>query len=254
MLFKIDISENFRLPEEYKGKTMKNGGYTKNSPRIWTMEEVNWVQNLQKKGFSIKQIAECIDRDITQVSIKLKRLKKISTEYNEKHKEDKYKSNNIFFDLVKPKTILDIYAGSKSYWDKFNVNLITNDKNQKFQTTFNLDALSLCCQEYMKGNKYDLIDIDPFGSAYDCFDLAIKMAKKGIIITLGEIGHKRFKRLDFVTRYYDIEKIEDFTTENLVKHIIKIGIRNKKKLIPVIVKDWKNISRVYFLIEKIKII
>ena len=86
-----------------------------------------------------------------------------------------------------------------------------------------------------------------------CFDLAIKMSKKAIIITLGELGHKRFKRLDYVRRYYGIEKLNDFTTDNLIKHIIKIGERNKKLLIPVYIKDWNNIARVYFKIKKIKI-
>ena len=54
-----------------------------------------------------------------------------------------------------------------------------------------MDALKFCCYEYYCGNQYDLIDIDPFGSVYDCLELAIKMAKKGIIVTYGEYGHKR---------------------------------------------------------------
>jgi tRNA G26 N,N-dimethylase Trm1 len=107
--------------------------------------------------------------------------------------------------------------------------------------------------EYSKNNKYDLVDLDPFGSAYDCFDLAIKMATKCLIITFGELGHKRFKRLDYVSRHYDINNINDFTTDNLIKEVIKIGKRNKKELTPVFIKDWRNISRVYFEINNIKI-
>ena len=52
--------------------------------------------------------------------------------------------------------------------------------------------------------RFDLIDIDPFGSAYDCFDLSIKIAEKGLIITYGEMGHIRWKRLDYVNRIYNI--------------------------------------------------
>ena len=62
--------------------------------------------------------------------------------------------------------------------------------------------------------KFDLIDLDPFGSAYDCFDLAIKMAKKGLCITLGELGHKRWKRLDFVSSHYGIDNIDNLTLSN----------------------------------------
>ena len=61
-----------------------------------------------------------------------------------------------------------------------------------------MDALKFCCYEYYCGNQYDLIDIDPFGSVYDCLQFAIKMAKKGIIVTYGEYGHKRWKRYDTV--------------------------------------------------------
>jgi hypothetical protein len=109
------------------------------------------------------------------------------------------------------------------------------------------------CKLYYEGAKFDLIDIDPFGSAYDCFDLCVKMAKKGLIITLGEIGHKRWKRLDFVRSHYGIEKLEDFTSNRIVDEIIKIGARNKKKLIPIFLNDYRNISRVYFKIETLKI-
>ena len=106
---------------------------------------------------------------------------------------------------------------------------------------------------YYADERFDLIDLDPFGSAYDCFDLAIKMAKRGVIITFGEIGHKRFKRIDFVSRYYGITNFEDFTIENLIKEVVRIGHRNKKELIPTIVREYKNITRVYFKIEQYKI-
>ena len=151
-------------------------------------------------------------------------------------------------------SVLDVFAGAKSAYETYGLKkLVTNDVEISFPTDYNYDALTFCCMQYAIGNKYDLVDLDPFGSAYDCFDLAIKMSKKGLIITLGELGHKRFKRLDFVRRYYGIETLEDFTTDNLVNHIIKIGERNKKKLIPIYVKDWRNIARVYFKIEQLKI-
>jgi hypothetical protein len=106
---------------------------------------------------------------------------------------------------------------------------------------------------YYQNEKFDLVDLDPFGSAYDCFDLAIKTAKKGLIITYGEIGHKRWKRLDFVERYYNIKNLEDFTINNLIKHTQSLGIKNKKILTPVFIKEWQNIARVYYKIDKYKV-
>jgi hypothetical protein len=241
----------YLMPSEYKGEYTKNGGLTKFQPRKWTEKEIEWVNMLKAKGFNTKQIAECIDRDVTQVSIKIKRLGKKSMTYNQGHFEEKFAVNYDFVKEIRPKSVLDVYAGFASVYKKLNCdNVISNDKNEKSNTEYHLEALDFVCQMYIDKRKFDLVDLDPFGSAYDCFDLAIKMAKKGIVITLGELGHKRFKRLDFVRRYYGIETLEDFTTDNLVKHIIKIGERNKKNLIPIYVKDWRNIARVYFKIEK----
>ena len=250
-----DIFSNpYLRPSEYKGEYTKNGGLTKFQPRKWTEKEIEWVNLLKEKGFNTKQIAECIDRDITQVSIKIKRLRKKSMTYNQSHFEEKFAVNYDFVKEIKPRSVLDVYAGLESVYKKLNCdNVISNDKNDKSNTEYHLDALDFICQMYLDKRKFDLVDLDPFGSAYDCFDLAIKMAKKGLVITFGELGHKRFKRLDFVRRYYGIETLEDFTIDNLVKHIIKIGERNKKTLIPIYVKDWRNIARVYFKIEQLKI-
>ena len=248
------FSNPYLMPSEYKGEYTKNGGLTKFQPRKWTEKEIEWVNMLKEKGFNTKQIAECIDRDVTQVSIKIKRLGKKSMTYNQGHFEEKFAVNYDFVKMIKPKSVLDVYAGFASVYKKLNCdNVISNDKNEKSNTEYHLEALDFVCKMYIDKRKFDLIDLDPFGSAYDCFDLAIKMAKKGLVITLGELGHKRFKRLDFVRRYYGIETLEDFTTDNLVKHIIKIGERNKKTLIPIYVKDWRNIARVYFKIEQLKI-
>ena len=244
----------YLMPSEYKGEYTKNGGLTKFQPRKWTEKEIEWVMMLKEKGFNTKQIAECIDRDVTQVSIKIKRLGKVNKTYNDPHRAEKYSTNAKFIVDTDINSVLDVFSGSKSAYETYGLKkLVTNDANVSFSTDYNYDALTFCCMQYAGGNKYDLIDLDPFGSAYDCFDLAIKMAKKGLVITLGELGHKRFKRLDFVRRYYGIETLEDFTTDNLVKHIIKIGERNKKTLIPIYIKNWRNIARVYFKIEQLKI-
>jgi hypothetical protein len=248
------FSNTYLMPSEYKGEYTKNGGLTQFQPRKWTEKEIEWVNMLKAKGFNTKQIAECIDRDITQVSIKIKRLGKMNKTYNDPHRAEKYATNARFIIDANIDSVLDVFSGSKSAYETYVLKkLVTNDAEVSFSADYNYDALTFCCMQYAGGNKYDLVDLDPFGSAYDCFDLAIKMAKKGLIITLGELGHKRFKRLDFVRRYYGIETLEDFTTDNLVKHIIKIGERNKKTLIPIYVKDWRNIARVYFKIKQLKI-
>lgn len=243
------------MPEEYKGEVTKGCGYTNTQPRKWSESEIEWIKSLKEQGYNTKEIAESVDRTEVSVSIKLKRLKKKDDTYNEEHLEDKYLTNHEFLKIIKPKTVLDLYCGVKSFY-KANTSLqvTSNDMDKDIVADYHENAELLIHKLYYDGNKYDLIDLDPFGSAYECFDLAIKMAKKGLIITFGEEGHKRFKRLDFVERYYGIMSLDDFTTENLIKHIQMIGLRNKKALTPVIVKEWDRISRVYFSIETYKVI
>lgn len=241
-----------KMPDEYKGKLTKSGGYTINAPREWTEQEIQWVQNLLQQGYSNKEIAASIERSETSTSIKIKRLGKKNKTYNDEHITDKYQSNIDFIKFLKPKSCIDVYAGEKSFYSDC-CKVISNDKNESFSTDYHLDAYKFCCLMYAQNQKADIVDLDPFGSAYDCFDLAIKMAQKGLVITLGELGHKRWKRLDYVRRYYGIETLEDFTLDRLIAHIQQIGRRNKKQLNVFAKKEWRNIGRVWFEIEPIKI-
>ena len=241
-----------KLPDEYKGQFIKNGGLTTHQPRKWTEKEIEFAIDMKEKNFTIKEIAEALDRDLVQVQIKMKRISKNNNTYNFKHKEDKYFYNELFLNEIKPKSVLDLFSGAYSFYEDKVEELYTNDINEKFNTYYNCKAEKLVCKLHFEGCKFDLIDIDPFGSAYDCFDISIKMAKKGLIITFGELGHLRFKRIDYVQRMYGINSMQDFTIENLIKEVQNIGIRNKKNLIPVHTRNWKNIARVYFKIEKLK--
>lgn len=241
-----------KMPEEYKGITYRNGGYTNSNPRTWTKKELEWVESMIEMGYTNKEIAESIDRTLTSVAIKVKRLGKKNGTYNANHIEDKYKTNEDFFNIIKPKTVLDCFCGVENFYLKYvGENLISNDIDKNIKANYNLDALKCLCTLYP--NTFDLIDLDPYGSAYDCFDLAIKMATKAIVITFGELGHKRWRRLDFVSRHYGINTFEDFTLDNMIKHIQMIGRRNKKNLIPIFIKEWKNTGRVWFRIEPFKI-
>lgn len=243
-----------KMPKEYYGETLKKTEYVVNTPRKWTTEEINWCLNLREQGFSTKEIAESVGRELTSVSIKLKRLTKKNDTYNKAHIVDKYETNAAFLNHLEFKTMLDVYCGVKSYWrNNSNLKVETNDIDESVDADTHMDSLKLMCKLYSENKKYDVIDLDPFGSAYDCFDLAIKMAKKGLIITLGEMGHKRFKRLDFVRRMYGINTLEEFTSDRIIEEIQKIGLKNKKILTVYQKKDWQGISRVWFTIDKYKI-
>jgi hypothetical protein len=239
------------MPEEYRGKTTKSGGYTNTAPRKWTKKEIEWALKLKNDGYNNAQIAESMGRSNISVQIKLKRLGKKDNTYNAKHVLEKYEINQKFLNEIKPENVLDVYVGERDFYK--NYKRITNDKNENIPADYHLDAHKLLCYLYWQSEKFDLIDLYPFGSAYDCFDLAIKMAQKGLVITLGELGHKRWKRLDYVSTHYDINSLDDFTIENLISYIQKIGRQNKKDLVVFDYREWRNIGRVWFKIEPLKI-
>lgn len=239
------------LPNDLKGDYLKKNPYVKTTPRKWTENEVGWMNSLIEKGYSTEEIAQSMGRSLESVSAKRKRMTKKNNTYNKKHILEKRQINQTFLNYIQPKTVLDLYCGYNDLYDDYNVT--KNDKDSNISANYHMDSLKCITKLYSENQKYDLIDLDPYGSAYDCFDLAIKMANKGLCITLGEMGHKRWKRLDFVERYYDIHSLEDFNSDNLVNHIIQIGIRNKKKLKVYCKKDWNLISRVWFSIEELKI-
>lgn len=241
------------MPEEYKGKKSKKSEFTDTSPRKWTEKEIEWMKQKRSEGYSLTDIAKAMDRSEVSVSVKFKRLGKRANTYNAKHIDDKYAANDAFLEMICPSTVLDIYCGNGYWRNKIAQGVTSNDINPELHSDYHEKSELLIHKLYYEGRKYDIVDLDPYGSAYDCFDCAIKMAKKGIIITFGELGHKRFKRLDFVRSHYGISTLEDFTTENLIKEVVRIGLNNKKQLTPVIIREWNRISRVYFKIEKLKV-
>lgn len=241
------------MPNEFKGKFLTKTEVIKNVPRRWTKEEMQWCIDLRDKGYTVPEIAYSIGRDKVSVGIKLKRLQKNNGNYNASHLEEKRLINKQFVQHIEAKTCLDVYAAGKN--DCYEgMKVITNDINKKFDTDYHLDALKFLCMMYEKRkNTFDYVDLDPYGSAYDCFDLAIKMAKKGIAITLGEMGHKRWHRLDYVRDRYGIDDIGIFTSYKMIEEIKRIGRLNHKELQVYRICDWKHISRVWFIIKPYKV-
>jgi len=230
-----------------------NGGaYSKR--RRWTKEELNTLNKYLDQNKTVKDIAKELKRTETSVHLKIKRLALDNATYNEKHQLQKYLANRKYLDDLKPISVLDLYAGSKSYYINKVLNVTSNDKNKSFNTTYNLNAFDLLCKLYLDKKKYDLIDLDPYGSAIENIYLATKLATKGLIVTYGELGHIKFKRLDFVSRFYNIHTLNDFTFDNLIKHTKLIANQNSKELtIHSAYRFNKNLGRVYYLVNDIKI-
>ena len=246
-------AEKLIAPASIIGELRTPGGYTNSTPREWTESEIAWLTEHKQKGHSVAELAEALDRTPISVQIKLKRLSKTSDSYNEKNRVVKYRANQKFADLIQPKSVLDVYAGN-SWWRQHNIETVTNDTDPKFETDYALDALDLLCQMKVEGRKFDLVDLDPYGSAYDLFDLSIKLAKKAIVVSFGEWGHKRWKRFDFVKPRYGISEVTHFGDgERFIAEFQRIAACNKRHAEPVITLHYSNFVRVYFHLTKIKI-
>lgn len=242
------------MPSEYYGNILIKKSQDTITPREWTELEEEWVWNLKQQGFSDKDISISCNRDKGTVSMKMNRLRQKHNEYNLDHIDEKYKANMEFLEYLKPKSLLDVYCGVNSFYADKNIKLlITNDRNKEVESDYHMDALQFVCKMYGEGKKFDVVDLDPYGTSINSFEIAVQLAKKGIVVTLGELSCKRYKRLDNICRNYDIYSIEDLTTDNLIKNLQRKALKYKKDLVVFKIMEWNGISRVWFLIKPINI-
>ena len=241
------------MPPEFFGKYKTHSAYTKTVPREWTPEEIAWIQECVAAGHSLDVIAAATDRTKVSVSLKLKRLSKTSDTYNGKHRDLKYAANAMFVADMQPTSVLDVYAGNSYYLGQEIPTVVTNDKDDKFETDYHLDAFHLMCQMVVSNQRFDVVDLDPYGSAYDCLPLAMKIAKKGLVVSFGEWGHKKWKRTDFVRPRYGIDSMEAFTIDAFCAELQRLARIEKKQLTVLDSVQYGNFLRVYCALDRLVI-
>lgn len=243
------------IPSEYKSgkfKILKKSETTtfktdELKQELWTVEEENWIWDLYEKGYSYGEICQSVSRNVNSISIKMKRLKKKKDLYNEKHRESKYLLNNEYLDYMgnKIETVLDVFCGHKMFY-KERYNTLSNDINTNIDCDSHYDV-DFCLDKCIENNcHFDLVDLDSFGATIQYLEKALIIANRGLIMTLGEVGHRRWKRLDFISKYYDIDKVEDITMERMIENIIRIAKERGVFLKVIRYADWGNIGRVWF--------
>ena len=77
------------------------------------------------------------------------------------------------------------------------------------ENSYYIDNIQNCPDLYdhyakLRKNKFDIVDLDPFGSAFNCFDLAIQTAQKGLIITTT----KKYRIFNYETNKTNIVQID----------------------------------------------
>jgi hypothetical protein len=222
-------------------------GVIKSEPKTWDENEITKLLDLKKNGLSFQDIGKILFRTPYSCNRKYYKLMKKLDTYNDKHRNKKYQFNLQFLEKIKADSLLDAYSGGVSWWKK-NTSLSVIDNDIKVDgADYKLDAFDFLSLQ--RKNKFDIVDLDPFGSAFECFDLALQIANKGLIITFGEIVGRRFNRMDFVEYRYNMNYIEDFTTNKLSDYVEKRALIFRKKLTPIIKAEMTNISRVYYKID-----
>ena len=224
----------------------------KTKSRQWTNKEEQTAYKYYKQGYTLTEIANRLNRSPTSIKNKIRRLKKKRgvNNYDQDHTIDKHLTNQRFIRHIQPYSILDVFNAGNTQYNHIPVH-ITNDIDTRFKTTYHLDAMDLLLQEQDKKNKYDIVDLDPYGAVLKYLPYALPLTRKAIILTYGELLHKQYKRTDTVQQY-GITTPEQLNLENLIKITIHLAIQNGVKIKPVIIKDYKYIGRVYYEIRENK--
>jgi hypothetical protein len=240
-----------RLPDEFRGANRVKTAPVKTVPRTWTQQEVDWCLERRAAGWTYADLAEATGRSETSVSIKIKRMSKADGSYNTKRHKNKYLGNQTFLDCAKIQTVLDLYAAD-SWWKAAGLETLTNDTDHRFDTDYHTDAFKLASELYFEGKRFDLVDLDPYGSAYDVIPFGLRLARVGLVVSFGEWGHRRWKRLDFVEPRYGITKLAEFSEDAFVREIQRQARTQKMEAKPVISLRYGAFLRVYFTLHKFK--
>lgn len=246
------LSRELTAPESILGgKTRGKSGGNKTLPRSWSEDEASWLLEKKSEGFSSAEIATALSRSEVSVDIKFKRLTKSVDTYNEKFREKKYLANEFFLQSVQPSSVLDAHAGN-SWWSGKVDECVTNDIEESFDTDYHLPAFQLLSNMYFDKRSFDVVDLDPFGSAYECFDFAFRIAKRGVIISFGEWGHRRWNRFDFVKPRYGIDSLDSWNQESFILEAQRIASMHKKRATVFDSLQYSNFFRVYFTLSSFK--
>lgn len=207
-----------------------------------------------KEGFTLFHLSDKFGLSVNQIKKIISDYKKEINLYNEDHIKEKYKINSEFYFYIKPKTILDLFCGRNRYWSTFFSNfsmVISNDNLEdpyaKPDPGYSFNASDLLEKFRYENKKFDLIDIDPYGSPSECIDLGIELADKGLIITIGDYKNalrypNKFK--NYFSKTYGINK--PIGQINIDSFIDLIETKSSGKFEVFDICSWKTCDRIYF--------
>ena len=216
------------------------------------------IIELKEEGFSYKHLSRKYDYSEELIKSWVSKQRKQTNTYNSDHLEEKYQINSEFFNVINPKSILDLYCGRNRFWASnygTKCKVISNDtlvdKDARPDYKMNIKADQLLQAYLMVDKHFDLIDIDPYGSPRECIEAGIKLADKGLIITFGDFKNccKRFstEEKNLFYEYYGIDlPKKKITIDHMAEYVIKLS-NYKFKVWDI--SSWRYCDRIYFIKE-----
>ena len=125
------------------------------------------IISLFKQGIKMFPIAKQLNIPHFEVVRVLNGYRKKNKTYNKGRFggfENKNKLDREFVKFLTPKNILDVYAGDGKKYPR-NITT-TNDIDKKYNTNYHLDAINLLSNASIEDYKFDLVDLDPYGSCW----------------------------------------------------------------------------------------
>ncbi len=215
------------------------------------------IVGLYEQKVPFFQIAKKLGIPYDDVMRVINAYRKGNSEYNRGKFGDfpgKSKMDREFFKLVQPKSVLDAYAGvNKKYPKEITT---SNDLDRNQPTNYHKDAIKLLQDASLEGYKFDLVDLDPYGSCWKGWKDGIDIAQKGIVISYGDlmVWRYHFKEFDYWKgilgeRYNKhIESIHDLRFA-LIARTLELGEQLGKQLnIYSVFGNWYWM-RIYYLIK-----
>ena len=106
----------------------------------WTQEEIDLCVHLKYElKLTYERISKYLKRTIRSIKHALRKYR-LQHGQNTKMLTEKYTCNQKFIDIIKPISILDLFAGQKSFYTDKCKYLVSNDINTKYNNTYSIDS------------------------------------------------------------------------------------------------------------------
>lgn len=220
------------------------------NPQRWSDEdEAVLLELVTDESVSDDEIySKFSERPTASLDNKIRRLKKENGLYNSPYAAEKYDYNESWIAYADrmtygPVNIFEGYAGtgesSKIYEQYSGTHIACEMEDDVFkQLESSVPSVTAvhddCANELHRRNaaseRFDFIDLDPFGSPFDTIPLALSLITNGYLtVTYGDINLQRWGRTNVLMKQYRMPETTDWmeVVEHMVGWTVFEGLRQR---------------------------